>query len=85
MYQICEALHADYKSVKNAYIKRGGIADIYLDVNDNFRGYGGTCLPKDVKAIVQLCKKLDLDLTLFETLDKENAKLKTTVFDGMRL
>jgi UDPglucose 6-dehydrogenase len=84
-YEICEALGADYKAIKDAYILRGGIADIYLDVNDNFRGYGGTCLPKDVKALVHLCKKHDLDLTLFETIDRENSKLRTTVFDGMRL
>lgn len=85
MYSVCEALGADYKAVKDAYILRGGIEDIYLDVNDNFRGYGGTCLPKDVKALDNLSKKLNLDLSLFETIDKENSKLETTVFKGMRL
>jgi UDP-glucose 6-dehydrogenase len=63
----------------------GAVPDKYLDVNDNFRGYGGVCLPKDVKAIVSLQKKLGLKLGFFKNLDEENNRYKTTVFDGMRL
>jgi UDP-glucose 6-dehydrogenase len=41
-------------------------------------------LPKDTKAIDALVKKYGLDLKLFETIDKENDKFITTVFEGMR-
>lgn len=85
MYEVAQAVDADYQKVKNAFIAKGGIDDIYLDVNDNFRGYGGVCLPKDVKALAYLAKQLNLDLALFETLDQENKKFKTTVPQGMRL
>ncbi len=83
MYEICNSLGVDYSEIKKAYVLRN-TKDMYLDVNENFRGYGGVCLPKDTKAIAALCKKLNLDLKLFETIDIENSKFKTTVFDNMR-
>jgi len=83
MYEICNCLGVDYSAIKEAYVLRN-TKDMYLDVNENFRGFGGVCLPKDTKAIAALCKKLNLDLKLFETIDLENSKFKTTVFDNMR-
>lgn len=84
-YEVCNSVGASYQDVKDAYIMTGAVPDKYLDVNDNFRGYGGVCLPKDVKAIVSLQKKLGLKLGFFKNLDEENNRYKTTVFDGMRL
>ncbi len=84
MYEICKALGADYSLIKDTFIKRGTAKDIYMDVNEKFRGYGGVCLPKDTKALDSLVKKLNLDLKLFETIDSENSKFKTTVYEGMR-
>ena len=83
MYEIANRLDADYNNIKEAYVLRN-TKDMYLDVNENFRGYGGVCLPKDTKAMAALCKKLGLDLNLFETIDKENYKFRTTVYDNMR-
>jgi UDPglucose 6-dehydrogenase len=83
MYEIANKLNSDYNQIKEAYILRN-TKDMYLDVNENFRGYGGVCLPKDTKAIAALCNRLGLDLKLFETIDKENNKFKTTVYDNMR-
>jgi UDPglucose 6-dehydrogenase len=83
-YEICKSLGADYTKVKDTFVKRGTAKDIYMDVNESFRGFGGVCLPKDTKALDALVKKLNLDLKLFETIDKENSKFVTTVFEGMR-
>ena len=40
---------------------------MYLDVDDNLRGYAGMCLPKDTKAIAKLIKDLGLNLKLIES------------------
>jgi UDPglucose 6-dehydrogenase len=85
MYEICEKLNIDYTTIKDSFIKRGTTKDIYLDVNENFRGYAGVCLPKDTKALDFFVKSIGLDLKLFETIDNENNKFKKTVFNGMRL
>ena len=84
MYEICDHVGADYTKIKDTFIKRGTTKDLYLDVNDNFRGYGGVCLPKDTKALDAFVKEVGLDLKLFEMINTENNKFKTTVFNGMR-
>lgn len=84
MYEICEKLNCDYTTIKNSYIKTGKATDMYLDVSEGLRGYGGMCLPKDTKALAKLIKDLNLDLDLISSIDKDNLKFKTTVFNGMR-
>ena len=83
-YEICQKLDSDYTRIKDAYIKTGRAGDMYLDVNPELRGYGGQCLPKDTRAIVSLMDKLAIDLQLFKTVDADNGKTKTTIFNGMR-
>jgi UDPglucose 6-dehydrogenase len=83
-FEVCEKVGANYTNVKNAITTREHIQDIYLDCNKNFRGFGGMCLPKDTKAIAALCRYENVNVDFFATLIEENAKYKTTVFDGMR-
>ena len=84
MAEVCGKLHCDYTTVKDAFIKFGRCKDTYLDVNENLKGYRGMCLPKDVKAMTRLLEKLGIDFDTFKSIDKDNSKLKTTVFNGMR-
>lgn len=84
IYEICEKLNCDYTTVKNSYIKTGKAIDMYLDVSEGLRGYGGMCLPKDTKALAHLIKELNLDLKLIDAIDTDNSKFKKTVFNGMR-
>jgi UDPglucose 6-dehydrogenase len=83
-YEVCEHLGASYTDVKNSLVLREHVNDSYLQCNDNFRGFGGVCLPKDTLAIAKLVKNLGLDIDFFESILKENAKYKITVYDGMR-
>ena len=83
-YEVCQALNINYSAVKSAIVGRDHINDVYLDCNENFRGYAGACLPKDVGAFVYLVKELGIDAGIFEFLNEENKKYKPTVFPGMR-
>jgi len=83
-YEICSKMGVEYSNIKNAAVLRDHIADKYLDCNDNCRGFGGVCLPKDTKALVNLSKELGLSGSLFKTLLDDNKKYETTVFEGMR-
>lgn len=81
-YEICKENGVNYTNVKNAVTNRVHIKSNYLECNDNFRGFGGMCLPKDVAAMAKLAESTKVDF--FKSLLEENSKYKITVFDGMR-
>jgi UDPglucose 6-dehydrogenase len=83
-YEICEDMGISYTKIKNSLVLREHINDSYLQCNENFRGFGGVCLPKDTLAIAKLVEKLGLDIDFFKIILEENKKYKTTVYDGMR-
>jgi UDPglucose 6-dehydrogenase len=83
-YELCQANKADYTKIKNAMVQREHISNKYLDCNENLRGFGGMCLPKDTSAISALVKELGLPINLFEAVVNDNKNYKTTVFEGMR-
>lgn len=84
MYEVCEKLNSDYNTVLTTFLLRGTASPNYLSCGPDIRGYGGMCLPKDTKAMADLCKKLDLPFELFSTIDHDNEQVKRTVFPGMR-
>lgn len=84
MYELCEKYGADYTEVKDAFVGSGNAVDKYLNVNENLRGFGGVCLPKDTLALANVLSKNNLNFELFYAILKDNQKFKTTVFDGMR-
>lgn len=85
MYEIADKLDCDYSKILNTYLLRKTSSPDYLSCGPEIRGYGGMCLPKDTKAMADLCKQLDLPFELFKTIDHDNCQVKKTVFPGMRL
>ena len=83
-FEVCESLGADYTNIKDCMTHIDHIPDKYLDCNSSFRGFGGMCLPKDTRAISNLCRDKGIKVSFFDMLIKENSKYKTTVFRGMR-
>lgn len=84
MYELSEKLNCDYKIILETFLMRGTSTPDYLSCSPNLRGYGGMCLPKDVKAMASLFKNLDLPFDIFNTIDSDNSKLLKTVLEGMR-
>jgi len=83
-YELCKLSNVNYDVVLENYLERDHNLGDYLGCNENLRGYGGMCLPKDVKAIVHFANEIGLNLDLMKTVDLDNQKVKITVFDGMR-
>ena len=81
-YEVCTELGVDYTEVKNAVVNRKHIMHNYLECNDNFRGFGGMCLPKDLRALNKIAQRVGVNF--FKNILEENDKYKTTVFEGMR-
>ena len=84
IFELSKKLGCKYDKIKKCYIKTGKASDLYLDVNKNFRGYGGTCLPKDIEVLNNLIYKHKLSFELIRSIIEDNKKFKITIPKGMR-
>ncbi|MAF80268.1 hypothetical protein CL629_04305 [bacterium] len=78
IHDLCKALgDADYDVVKGCVIKDKRIGHSHFDIlADGYRGYGGACLPKDTKALIERAEELGVDLDLIKKVDEINEKLQ---------
>ena len=60
----------------SAISKRECFNPAYLMCNDNLRGFGGHCLPKDTSAWNNLIKKLELDYGMMQAVINDNEKIQ---------
>jgi len=77
IYDICKKLGIDYEIVKECAGADPRIGYSHFEIfYDGYRGYGGTCLPKDTKAFIQFVEKIGIEPKLFKTLEEINKILR---------
>ncbi len=74
----CEKTGANVEYVLDAVGLDQRIGRIFMDPGV---GYGGSCFPKDVKALISTGKHLDIDTQLLEAVDTINEKARTNLLD----
>lgn len=74
-YEVCKKLDSNYENVYNTIIKRECFNPSYLKCNDNVRGFGGHCLPKDTSAWNNLVKNLGLEFELIQAALNDNKRV----------
>ena len=77
MANLAEKLGADIEQVRNGIgaDPRIGYHFIYPGC-----GYGGSCFPKDVKALINIARNVDYQASLMESVDKVNQTQKGKLF-----
>ncbi|MFJ7312867.1 UDP-glucose dehydrogenase family protein [Pseudomonas sp. NPDC098747] len=77
MANLAEKLGADIEMVRHGIGSdpRIGYQFIYPGI-----GYGGSCFPKDVKALIHTAEGVDIDARLLKAVDSRNNEQKTTLF-----
>jgi len=77
MANICGSLGADIDSVRKGmgYDKRIGFEFLFPGV-----GYGGSCFPKDVKALVQTAQEHGVDAVVLKGVEAVNDEQKKVLF-----
>jgi len=76
MYDLCQAMGIDYDRMVEAAAADKRIGRTHLNIfHKGYRGYGGKCLPKDIKAIIQFANSKGIDLRLHKTTDAINEDL----------
>jgi UDPglucose 6-dehydrogenase len=73
MANLCEKLGADINDVRRGIGHDQRIGFQFLFPGP---GYGGSCFPKDVNAIIHLARSIDVPIALLESVDKVNEKQK---------
>jgi UDPglucose 6-dehydrogenase len=76
MYDICQKMDIDYNMVREAASKDPRIGPSHLDIfHGGYKGYGGKCLPKDTRALIQLSERLNVSIDLLKKVEEINNKL----------
>jgi UDPglucose 6-dehydrogenase len=78
MAVICAGLGADIDSVRKGmgYDRRIGFEFLFPGV-----GYGGSCFPKDVKALIQTAKQFGVDAKVLKSVEAVNERQKNLLSD----
>ncbi len=76
IHSLCQALKINYETVRKCASADKRIGPSHLDINHGgYQGYGGKCLPKDIRALIQLANKNKVGLELHKKVEELNNKL----------
>ena len=81
MANLCDRLGADVNDVRRGMGHDARIGFQFLFPGP---GYGGSCFPKDIRAIIGMGKKNDLSLALMESVDVVNEAQKQVLFTKIK-
>ena len=75
---LCNKIGANWEDALKGFVSDGRIGDSHLDVpgHDGKLGYGGTCFPKDVNALLSFSKKYNIKLNTISGGWKTNLKVR---------
>ena len=78
IYDVCEEIGVPYDEMKKMFLADQRIGNSHTDVpgHDGYRGYGGKCFPKDVKAFYHWADKNGVDLDMCKSADKVNERIR---------
>lgn len=74
MYDYCQSQNIDYEQVSLYATKDDRIGSSHTNVpgHDGDRGYGGSCFPKDTKAIIFSMKQKGITSYILDAMDRRN-------------
>jgi UDPglucose 6-dehydrogenase len=81
MANLCEHTGADINEVRRGI---GHDARIGFQFLFPGAGYGGSCFPKDVRALITLARQLDVPVTLMEAVERVNEQQKQVLVKKIR-
>nr|MBK7065169.1 UDP-glucose/GDP-mannose dehydrogenase family protein [Deltaproteobacteria bacterium] len=78
--RLCEAVGADVGAVRKGVGSDQRIGSKFLFPG---AGYGGSCFPKDVSALLHLAERHDIDLSVVRATEGINARQKAVLFEKL--
>lgn len=80
MANLCDRVGADINEVRHGigYDQRIGFAFLFPGV-----GYGGSCFPKDVRALIEVARRQQIPPRVLEAVDEVNTSQKQVLFQKL--
>jgi UDPglucose 6-dehydrogenase len=78
---LCERVGADVESVRNGIGSDSRIGKKFLYAGC---GYGGSCFPKDLKALIHSGRENGYNMEVIEAVDRVNSRQKNIVFEKLQ-
>jgi len=77
-YRLSQALGVDWETARYGFSADPRVGDSHLHVPgpDGKLGFGGTCFPKDINALISLGKKLNVNMNVLEAAWKTNLEVR---------
>ncbi len=72
MYDIAKKLGADYNRAREIWVADPRIGKSHTFVYEDNRGYGGSCLPKDIASIIAQSDDVGADSSLLKSVVRKN-------------
>lgn len=76
MYDLSKKLNVDYNKAREVWLADPRIGRSHTFVYADNRGYGGSCLPKDVLSLIHQADSVNTDCTLMKAVHQKNLLLK---------
>ena len=78
MKMICDKIDIDYDKVVeySTYDERLGKSHWAVPGPDGKMGFGGSCFPKDINALVHICKKMDIPINVISSAVDTNLMVR---------
>jgi UDPglucose 6-dehydrogenase len=77
-YRMSEALGTDWNKALEGFVSDPRIGNSHTQVpgHDGKLGFGGTCFPKDINALITMGKELNVDMNTLEAAWKTNLEVR---------
>ena len=75
---LSEKVNANWDDVIEGFVRDGRVGHSHLSVpgHDGKLGFGGSCFPKDIQAIIAFAEDLDIDMAVLKGAWKTNLKVR---------
>ena len=81
IYDVCEVTKMNYKNVSFGVSTDSRIGKSHTQVPgiDNDRGFGGTCLPKDINSLIVQMERIGVNAYMFNEVWKYNQQIRKKI------
>ena len=80
-YNLAKEFGVDYNKLRETWLLDPRISRSHTFVYEDDRGYGGSCLPKDMAAMIYQANKIGIDIRLLETVEDINATYHEVLYN----